>query len=205
MKRISPIYYLLLGVITITAAQLNVSIDIIGWVAFVPFLIYLRKTQGIRSRLIFATVFIISWSVSIAKIVTPPMPVAMVFLYSIPISTFQLPGFLIWDKFRDQKWSLFLFPALLTILEWIQYSFTPLASWGIAAYSQSHTLPVLQTVSLFGISGLSFIVYWVNISISEIIVSKKATTITSVLPMTVTLLLVVFGSLRYDLSKINGS
>lgn len=204
MKRINPSYYLLVGIATITAAQLNVSIDLVGWVAFVPFLLYLRTTQGLKSRLFFVLALIISWSACIAKLVSPPMPFAMVFLYSVPICLFQLPGFMLWDRFKGFKWSALLFAAIMAVMEWIQYSFTPLASWGVAAYSQSHTLSVMQTVSFFGMPGLSFLVYWVNISIAETISLKKITSVTFHLPITATTLLLICGAFRYEISKTQG-
>jgi apolipoprotein N-acyltransferase len=198
MPAIKPIYFLLIGILTITMAQLSVSIDLAGWIIYVPFLIYLRKTNGVQSKLIFVAALITGWSFCIAKIVSPPMPLAMVFLYSIPISIFHLPGFLVWDKWKDERWSALLFPAIMTVMEWVQYSFTPLASWGVAAYSQSHSLAMMQTVSLFGMAGLSFMIYWVNISIAEKIADRP---INWQLPIALTLLLVVFGAIRYDVDK----
>ena len=202
--KIKPVYYLVLGIITTTAAHLTISIDIAGWIACVPFLIYLRQTSGLKSRWIFLLGLIIAWSFCIAKILSPPMPFVMIFLFSVPISLIQLPAYLLWDEFKDRKWAILLFPSMLIIMEWIQYSFTPFASWGVAAYTQSHTLSLMQTVSLFGMAGLSFIIYWVNISIAEIIVNKKITLLNLHIPLTVALFLIVFGALRYDFSKSKG-
>ena len=90
-------------------------------------------------------------------------------------------------------------------MEWIQYTFTPFASWGVAAYTQSHNLSIMQTVSLFGMPGLSFLIYWFNISITEIIVNKKATYFTFQIPVAVLVILIVFGAIRFDLSKSNAN
>lgn len=204
MKGISPPYFLALGMAGIIAAQLTMSVDMAGWVAFSPFLIYLRKTSGWKSRLIFAATLIAGWSLCIAKIVTPPMPFAMVFLYAIPISLFQLPGFFIWDKYKDNQAAVFLFPALMTTMEWVQFTFTPLGTWGVAAYSQAHTLTMIQTVSLFGLPGLSFLVYWVNIVVAEIFSPLGKTSINWKGPAAVALLLMVFGAVRVEIGKVEG-
>ncbi len=204
LTKIKPVYFLAIGILTITAAHMTVSIDLAGWIASVPFLIYLRHTNGIKARLLFLAGLVIAWSVCIVKIVSPPMPFLMVFLYSVPISVFHLPGYFLWDRFKNHTWAILLFPAMMVIMEWIQYTFTPLASWGVAAYTQSHNLAFMQTVSLFGMAGLSFIIYWVNISIAEYISKKKTTTLTFQWPLLAGLLLIVFGALRYDLSKANG-
>jgi apolipoprotein N-acyltransferase len=202
--KIKPVYYLVLGIVTITAAHMTVTIDLAGWIACVPFLIYLRQTNGIKTRLLFLLGLIVAWSFCIMKIVSPPMPFAMVFLFSIPISLFHLPGYLLWDKFKDRSWAILLFPSTMIVMEWIQYTFTPFASWGVAAYTQSHNISLVQSVSLFGMPGLSFLIYWVNISISEIAVKKKTTFLTLQIPLVVTALLIVFGALRYDFSKAKG-
>lgn len=202
--KIKPIYYLALGIVSITASHLTINIDLAGWIACVPFLIYLQLTKGIKSKLLFLLGLIVAWSFCIVKIVSPPMPFMMVFLFSIPISLFQLPGYLLWDKFKDRSWSTFLFPSMMIIMEWIQYTFTPFASWGVAAYTQAHTLSLMQTVSLLGMAGLSFLIYWVNISIAEIAHKRYTTLLTLQIPLAMTILFVVFGALRYDFSKSKG-
>ncbi|TSA38773.1 MAG: hypothetical protein D4R64_01955 [Porphyromonadaceae bacterium] len=184
---------------------MSFSVDLMAWIASVPFLIYLSLTRGLKSRLIFVLALIIAWSVVVTKIVTPPIPYLLVFMFSVPISLFHLPGYLLWDRFKQHKWSFLLFPAVMTIMEWVQYIFTPFASWGVAAYTQNHSLSLMQSVSLFGMPGLSFLIYWFNISITEIAVKRKATLSTFQLPLSVLLMLIVFGALRYDISKSKGS
>ena len=128
----------------------------------------------------------------------------LVFLYSIPISLFHLPGYLIWSRFKNQKYGLFLFPVIMIIMEWIQYTFTPLASWGVAAYTMHDNVSLIQTLSLFGLAGLSFLIYWVNVSIANIIIKRKISISTFQVPLIMMFFLIVFGSIRYDMSKANG-
>jgi apolipoprotein N-acyltransferase len=202
--KIQPIFYLAFGILAIAISNATFSIDLAGWIASVPFLIYLHITNGIKSRLLFIAALLIAWSVCFIKIVSPPMPFLMVFLFSVPISLFQLPGYLLWDRFKDRHWAILLFPAMMVAMEWLQYTFTPFASWAAAAYSQSHSLVIMQTVSLFGMAGLGFLVYWINISIAENIIKKKSTYLNLQLPVLTALLLILFGSLRYELSKSRG-
>ncbi len=205
MKNINPKLFLVLGILTMAASHMSFSIDLMAWVSSVPFLIYLSLTNGWKSRFLFILALIIAWSLCVAKILSPPMPVVMIFLFSVPISLFHLPAYLLWDKFKEYNWSFLLFPTILVLMEWIQYTFTPFASWGVAAYTQSHNLTLMQSVSLFGMAGLSFLVYWVNISITEIAVNKKLTLAIFQIPLSVLLVLVLFGALRYDISKSKGT
>ena len=71
----------------------------------------------------------------------------------------------------------------MVIMEWIQYTFTPLASWGVAAYTMHDNVSLIQAVSLFGLAGLSFLIYWVNVSIATIIIKRKTTISTFQLPV----------------------
>ena len=201
VNKINPLWYLAMGIVTMALTHMSFSIEIMAWISSVPFLIYLSLTKGWKSRLTFSFALLVAWSSVVTKIVTDPIPLVLVFLYSIPLSLFHLPGYLLWSKFKNQKNALFLFPAVMVILEWVQYSFTPFASWGIAAYTQHDNLPLIQTVSLFGLAGLSFLIYWVNASIANIIVERKLSFSTFQLPALVMLLLIVFGAVRYNISK----
>jgi apolipoprotein N-acyltransferase len=196
---------LVLGIVILTATHLSFSVDLFAWVSSVPFLIYLSKKKGFKSKLLFVLALIVAWSFITAKIITPPIPFAMVFLFSIPISLFHLPGYLLWDRFKEHKWSFLLFPSVMVVMEWIQYTFTPFASWGVAAYTQSQTSSLMQAVSLFGMAGLSFLIYWINISITELVLKQKSTWLTFQIPLAVLLLLVIVGTLRFDISKSVGA
>ncbi len=205
INKIKPLWYLLIGIAVMFATHLTYSIDLAAWVSSVPFLIYLSITKGWKARLLFTLALIIAWSLCVSKILSAPMPVVMIFLFSVPISLFHLPGYLLWDRFKKHKWSFLLFPAVMVLMEWMQYTFTPFASWGVAAYTQSHNLTLMQSLSLFGMPGLSFLIYWVNISITEIAVHRKLTLQTFQIPLSVLLVLVIFGALRYDISKSKGT
>ncbi|MGB0429688.1 MAG: nitrilase-related carbon-nitrogen hydrolase [Bacteroidia bacterium] len=204
VNKINPLWYLAIGLVTMALTHMTFSIEVMAWVSSVPFLLYLSLTKGWKSRLTFFLALVLAWSCVVAKIITDPIPLVLVFLYSIPISLFHLPGYLIWSRFKNQKYALFLFPVIMIIMEWIQYTFTPLASWGVAAYTMHDNVSLLQTVSLFGLAGLSFLIYWVNVSIANIIINRNTSISTLRLPLIMIFLFIFFGSIRYDLSKANG-
>ena len=204
VNKINPLWYLAIGIVTMGLTHMTFSIEIIAWISSVPFLIYLSLTQGWKSRLTFFFALVLAWSLVVTKITSNSIPFVLVFLYSIPISLFHLPGYLIWSKFNNQKYALFLFPVIMIIMEWVQYTFTPFASWGVAAYTMHDNVSLIQTVSLFGLAGLSFLIYWVNVSIAHIIIKRKISISAFQLPLMMLLLLIAFGSIRYDMSKGNG-
>jgi apolipoprotein N-acyltransferase len=201
LEKIKPNTLLLIGVLTIVASHVSYSVDIIAWFSSVPFLLYLYQTKGRKSRLLLTLALFIAWTLAVAKIITEPIPFAMVFLFSLPLTLIHLPAYLIWDKFKNHEHAMFLFPAIFTIMEWTQYTFMPFASWGVGANTQSHSIVILQSLSLFGMAGLSFLIYWVNISIVEIAQTRKATLSNSYLPFGVLLIFLIYGSLRLDFGK----
>ena len=86
-------------------------------------------------------------------------------------------------------------------MEWIQYTFTPFASWGVAAYTQIDSINMMQSVSLFGMAGLSFVIYWSNTSIRQLLLTKKLTYASFYLPLLTIVALALFGQLRLDISR----
>lgn len=170
----------------------------------VPFLVYLGITRGWKSKLLFTLALIVAWSIIVLKIITPPIPYMLVFMYSIPISLIHLPGYLIWAKLKDRRFSVLIFPTVMVVLEWIQYTFTPLASWGSAAYTQTNSIHILQFLSIFGIAGLSFLIYWINSALSNLILKQQRSFLTIALPLSILCFVILFGALRFEISKSKG-
>jgi apolipoprotein N-acyltransferase len=183
---------------------MTINIGFLGWLAYSPFLVYLHRTTGKWRKAHILLALIAGWSLVVAKIITPPLIYPFVFMYSIPIALIHYPAFLIWDQFKENKWGFLLFPAVLTIMEWIQYTFTPLASWGVAAYSQSEYLSVLQSLSLFGMPGLSFMIYWVNVAIADSFILRSGRIKPILLPFTFLAILIAFGEIRLNVSNAFG-
>lgn len=201
LEKINPKLYLLLSVLTIIASHVSYSVDVVAWFSSVPFLLYLYRTKELKSRLLFILALFVAWTLTTAKIITEPIPFAMVFLFSLPLTLIHLPAYLIWDRFKTRKYAIFLFPLVFTIMEWLQYTFMPFASWGVGANTQSHSIILLQSLSLFGMGGLSFLIYWINISIAELVQTRKFTLLNSYIPVGVLLIFIVYGSLRLDFWK----
>jgi apolipoprotein N-acyltransferase len=116
VNKINPLWYLAIGVATMTLTHMTFSMEVMAWISSVPFLIYLSLTRGWKSRLTFFLALVLAWSFVVMKIISDPIPLMLVFLYSIPISLFHTPGYLIWRKFKNQKYALFLFPVIMTIM-----------------------------------------------------------------------------------------
>ena len=86
-------------------------------------------------------------------------------------------------------------------MEWIQYTFTPFASWGVMAYSQSNSINIMQFVSVFGMAGLSFLIYWVNVSMTQLITKKKANLLSLYLPLSILIIVIISIMLNINYKK----
>jgi hypothetical protein len=111
MTKIKTPYFLLIGVLFLALAHMTINIGFLGWLAYAPFLIYLRRTTGGWRRVHVLLALIVGWSLVVAKIITPPLIYPFIFMYSVPIALIHFPAFLIWDRFKDHKWGIFTFPS----------------------------------------------------------------------------------------------
>lgn len=200
-KKVSLVSLLIIGIALMTLSHLTWNVDILAWVSLVPFLFFLHLTKGVKSRIIFFIALIIAWSFIVLKIITEPVPYFLIPLYSIPIALIHLPGYLLYDKFKNHGLSVLIFPAMMIVMEWVQYTYTPFASWGIVAYTQVDSYNISQSISIFGVAGLGFLLYWTNSSITNILITKKLDLLNSLLPLLAIGILSVYGSLRLDIYR----
>lgn len=165
-----PWLWLLLGVALVALANTRFGIGVLGWVASVPFLRYLRLRSGPRAALAVLGASVVAWSLAVAKIVTAPLSLAMVPMFAVPIAlTAALPTIAYAALRRRLGGAVvpLLFPAAMVVGEWVQHAATPFGSWGAAAYTQLDLLPLLQVASVAGLAGPSLLVHLVNVAVDE--------------------------------------
>jgi apolipoprotein N-acyltransferase len=175
-ERKLQILLLLGGIVLLGLSQVRCGVGLLAWFAPVPLLVFLRRTSGWRSRLALLGVLCLAWSLAAAKYITPPLPYMLILLNGVSYGVVSFIGYLGWDRLRrglPTYLSSLTFAALMVVLEWLQHSFTPLASNGAAAYTQLENLAFLQTVSLFGIGGPSLLMYWFAAVVAEGIVERR--------------------------------
>ena len=164
-----PAGWLLLGVALITTANLRFGVDALAWIAFVPFLRYLRLRTGWRAGMALLLAGTTAWCLTVIKITTAPLPLALSLMFGLPIGLFMTAPFLLLARARARTGSssFLLFPALMVVAEWLQHALSPFASWGAAAYTQLDNIALLQLASVTGMAGVSFAIYLVNAALDE--------------------------------------
>ena len=75
---------LALGMLLLAFSGMRYNIAPLAWVAPVPWLLYLRRTSGWRSRLLFAGALQVGALFQFAGIITEPIPLLFAPLFSVP-------------------------------------------------------------------------------------------------------------------------
>lgn len=198
-KKMNIWWMLPIGAIVIALTHMRFGIGFLAWVGYAPLLIFLKKKEGIGARVIVFSILTVAWTIATFKIITPPIPWFFALLFSPIIASFHFGGILVWDIFKKKPYHFLIFPAAMMIFEWIMYTFTPFASWGAAAYTQVDYPAIVQSVSLFGMMGLSFLIYLINMLFALWYDSKpfKLTVIAGA----ALILLVCYGHLRIGFAE----
>jgi apolipoprotein N-acyltransferase len=151
------------GVALLFASQVRLGIGMLAWIAPIPFLHYVRITTGRRSRLLLMGAILAGWHLTTAKIVTPPLTYLAVPLYAIPLAIFTAIPLLAWDFARTRMGEaigIFFYASLVVVMEWLTYTSGLFGTWGALANTQSYNLPLIQLVSLGGITAVAFLMSW---------------------------------------------
>jgi apolipoprotein N-acyltransferase len=196
--------WLSLGALLIAAAHLRWGIGPLAWVAPVPFLWVLRRSEGWRARLAVVAALYAGFSLALLKITTAPLDPAFPFLFALPITLFHGAAYLLWDRIRrssHESLAVLSFPALAVSAEYAQHRFTPFASWGAAAYTQLELLPLLQLASVFGIAGVGFLVYFFAAALESLFSHGRKALQPFVVACASVCAALVFGTLRLELAR----
>lgn len=137
------------------------GVGALGWIAFAPLLIVLHDRATLKRHLLVLAALTIGWLAAIAKMATAEISWVPVPLFAIPIACAYFVaiagGSLVHRRLGPRR-GAYVFAAMAVVMGWLQYAFTPGASWGILAHTQIDNLPLVQIASLTGLGGITFLV-----------------------------------------------
>ncbi|MCE9580000.1 MAG: hypothetical protein K8W52_43190 [Deltaproteobacteria bacterium] len=159
----SPLGWLAAGATLLVLANMRWGIGALAWIAPIPLLRYLRITSGWRARTVFVTVVTAAWIAATAKIVSAPLP-AVFALVGAPLGLSQALAYLGANRLRRNLGAIagvLVIPAVLVVVEYAQPHLAALGlgTWGAAGYTQVDNPAVLQLAAVFGLAGVSFLIY----------------------------------------------
>ena len=126
------------------------GIGTLGWIAFAPFLVVLHERASLKRHLIVLAALVVGW---LAAIPVPLFAIPIACSYFVAIAC----GSLVHRRLGARR-GAYVFAAMAVVMGWLQYAFTPGASWGILAHTQIDNLPLIQLASLTGVGGITFLV-----------------------------------------------
>lgn len=160
-KRLSATFLLIAGSILIIVAFIRFGIGALGWVVFAPMLVYVHERTKRKQNLTLLITLIVAYILAVSKMVTSEIPWIPAPMYAIPIAIEVFVSMFIAGIVHRRlgaRWGAYTFASVITVMGWIQYSFTPGASWGILAHTQQDNLPLVQLAALTGVGGITFLV-----------------------------------------------
>lgn len=159
---------LISGICFYLANELSGDFGYFMWFAPVPVLICSFYTSGKTTFLIAFISNIIgrlSWFSYLVSIITVVPTVLFSISFSLIFALLVIANRRIVQK-TNAWYSIFAFPVLFTIFEFLLLKYSPDGSAGSIAYSQSNYLPIIQIASITGILGITFLITLISSAIA---------------------------------------
>jgi apolipoprotein N-acyltransferase len=160
-RRSRSLLLLLAGSGLVFMTFMRFSLPEVAWVTFAPFLIFLHERGTIGRHLAVLGTLLVAFLLTVSKMDTAEIPWAPVPAFATPfaISYFvALATASLAHRRLGARWGAYTFASIVVVLGWVQYSFTPLSSWGVLAHTQLENLPLIQVAAVTGVGGITFLV-----------------------------------------------
>lgn len=153
--------WLAIGVLLLLLVGPRWTISLAPWLAPVFLIRFMRSQRVIWGYILLIIAFIATGIIQSHGITTgPPVVTTTVVVLGSLLQT--IPYLL--DRLLAQRLPGFaetlVYPLALTALSFADMSTNPAGSWGSLGYSQYGNLPLMQLVSITGMSGLTFLIAW---------------------------------------------
>jgi len=152
---------LAVGGLLIVLVGLRVSVQPLAWLLAAPLLAPVFAGGGWKRHLALLGVLLAAYLVSVAEIATRPLSPLMAPLFALPMAVAMFLSIAFAGaayRRLGPRWGIYLYPAAVVVFEWIFHTFTPLSAWGSMVFTQSQSLSLMQATTVFGITGVSFLV-----------------------------------------------
>jgi len=156
-----PYLWLAVSMVLLVFSKGRWTFPLAPWIAFMFLLRFTRQRKPLIGYLAAVLAIAISSSIALYGIIPMRLPVHILF-HTVSGIFLALPYLV--DRLAAKRvgglLSTFIFPVAAVSLNYI-WSFIPAKStWGSVAYTQYGILPLMQLVSITGLNGIIFLIYW---------------------------------------------
>ena len=133
-------------------------IPIFAWIYPILFLcmIYLNRTRKVH--LIICSIYAIGFVVQFGRAIG--MDIKIGIMVSILLSFLKVLPYIYWSKSKMRFQDTIIFASIMVSIEYILYLIYPILGGLSDAYTQYQNLYLLQIVTVTGIYGIIFLIYW---------------------------------------------
>jgi apolipoprotein N-acyltransferase len=203
MQKLWPVIAVLIsGICWYFSFDLSGNYWYLLWFAPIPVLLISFQSSAKQSFVIAVTAYLIgrlSWLPYLLTV----LPTGLAIFFTILIPVIFAFIVLLTRKivlFTQSRWSVFAFPVLWCLFEFLVFNFSYDGTAGSIAYGQANYLPVIQVASVTGILGISFLVTLFPSAVAVTIYSKqsKRSIFSSVITFVLILISIVYGIVRIN-------
>ncbi|MBG6129224.1 apolipoprotein N-acyltransferase [Aquimarina sp. EL_43] len=143
------------------------------WISITMLLYAVRQLSVIKGFLLACVLLVIATLFQNSEIL--PFPFLMYALIMAPYGLIAAIPYLIdllFSKNRNTFLHTLIFPTALVLIEYVSSLFLPYGSWGHIAYTQQSQNVLLQSVSVFGMGYITFLIGWFASIINWILIRE---------------------------------
>jgi len=166
-----PTWLLALVAITFTAASGGRhGIELLAWIAPVPWLLWVRRTTTWPHRLALLGATVLASVLQLSTIITPPIPWTFALMFGVPTGLTLAVLLLLWNALRSttsERVGLYAFVALTALTDAASALTSPMGGWGTGSAGINTDLVVLQLASVLGIAGVGALMAWFAATLAQ--------------------------------------
>ena len=133
-------------------------VPIFAWIYPILFLcmVYLNHTRKVY--LIISSIYAIGFVVQFGKVIG--MDIKICIMVAVLLSFLKVLPYIYWSKSKMRFQDTIIFASIMVSIEYIIYLIYPILGGLSDAYTQYQNLYLLQIVTVTGIYGITFLIYW---------------------------------------------
>lgn len=134
------------------------SIPVLAWIYPILFLYMLSFNHSKKTYFIIMGIYVVGFIIQFTNVIGMDFWICIV--VAILLAIFKMLPYLFWMKSKMNFQDTIMFAAAMVLIEYVIYLIYPMLGGLSDAYTQYQNLYVIQIVTITGIYGITFIMYW---------------------------------------------